>query len=288
MHIIDTPAAMRAWARIERLGGRRIGLVPTMGALHSGHINLVSATHRIADVVVVSIFVNPLQFNRRDDFDRYPRPIDDDLTMCRDAGVSAVYAPIAASMYPVGFQTHVEPGPLADPMEGAGRPGHFRGVTTVVSKLFNAVTPDVALFGQKDYQQLAIIRRMNIDLDMGVEIVEVPTVREADGLALSSRNRRLNADDRAAAVCVPRALEAARAALAGGELDSAKLVQVAERVVAAERRARLEYIQVGDAATLEQLAQVNRRAVIAAAVWFGEVRLIDNLPLIPTGVATAD
>ncbi len=254
-----------------------------MGALHPGHVHLMDQARMHGDVVVASIFVNPLQFNRTDDFERYPRPIDDDLDRCREIGVDAVYAPTAAAMYPTGFQTHVEPGSLADPMEGAGRPGHFRGVTTVVTKLFNAVTPDAAIFGQKDYQQLAIIRRMTIDLDMGIEIVGIPTVREADGLAMSSRNRRLSPDDRAAAVVVPQALQAVAMAVAGGERSVDQLLELARAKIETEPRASLEYIAISDEHTLVALDVVDRPAVVAIAVWFGEVRLIDNLTVPPRG-----
>ena len=276
-----TPAAMQQWSRQQRRSGLRVGFVPTMGALHEGHLHLMRETRKYADVVVASIFVNPLQFNNRADFDTYPRPMDDDLRMCAEIGVDAAYVPTAGAMYPEGFQTHVEPGPLADPMEGAMRPGHFRGVTTVVAKLFGAVQPDVALFGQKDYQQLAIIRRMTVDLDMGIEIIGVPTVREHDGLALSSRNRRLTPEDRAAAVAVPRALQAAVDALARGDRRTATLEGAALSIIEAEPLARLEYVNVSDAYTLEPLEVVDREAVIAAAVWFGDVRLIDNMLLHP-------
>ncbi len=270
---------MRTWSSGHRLAGRRIALVPTMGALHAGHRQLVSVARGHGDVVVVSIFVNPLQFNRTDDFERYPRPIDDDLDECRTIGVDAVYAPTAAVMYPTGFQTHVEPGDLAAPMEGTGRPGHFRGVTTVVTKLFNAVTPHAAVFGQKDFQQLAVIRRMSGDLDFGIEIVGVPTVREPDGLALSSRNRRLDPLDRAHAVVVPRALEAIRVEHDAGEHRVDRLVGVARRLIEREPRAKLEYLVIADAATLKPLERIDRPAIAALAVWFGAVRLIDNLSL---------
>jgi pantoate--beta-alanine ligase len=272
---------MTAWSRAHHLSGSRVVLVPTMGALHEGHLRLVELARRHGDVVVVSIFVNPLQFDRRDDFDRYPRPLDGDLALCQAAGATSVYAPTAGAMYPEGFQTHVEPGPLAEPMEGAGRPGHFRGVTTVVTKLFNAVRPDAAVFGQKDFQQLAIVRRMVTDLDMGIEVITAPTVREADGLAMSSRNRRLTAQDRAAAVCVPRALDAAAQVMITGERRCELLLDAARVVIGSEPLARLEYISVADADTLEPLDVVDRPAVIAAAVWFGEVRLIDNRLLRP-------
>ena len=272
---------MQQWSRAQRLGGKRIAFVPTMGALHSGHLHLMTEARRYAEVVVASIFVNPLQFNNRADFDTYPRPMDEDLELCASVGVDAVYTPTAAAMYPEGFETHVEPGSLADPMEGAMRPGHFRGVTTVVAKLFGGVQPDVALFGQKDYQQLAVIRRMAIDLDMGIEIIGVPTVREPDGLALSSRNRRLSPTDRAAAVVVPRALQAAVVALASGERDRRRLEQIALDTLANEPLGRIEYVEVVDARTLQPLESVDRDAVIAAAVWFSDVRLIDNLLLTP-------
>jgi pantoate--beta-alanine ligase len=203
MEVLDTPAAMREWSRARHRDGRRVGFVPTMGALHAGHLSLVDIAARHADDVVVSIFVNPLQFDRPSDFDAYPRPIDEDVERCREAGVAAVYAPTARTMYPEGFETHVEPGGLAAVMEGAARPGHFRGVTTVVTKLFGAVRPDVAVFGEKDFQQLAIIRRMTTDLDLGVEIIGAPIVREPDGLAMSSRNVRLDPAQRAAAAASP-------------------------------------------------------------------------------------
>ena len=276
MHVFDTPGALRAWSDEQRVAGRRVGLVPTMGALHHGHMALVDEARRHADVVIVTIFVNPLQFNRSDDFNAYPRPIDDDLAICRDHGVDAVYAPVASTMYPAGFQTHVEPGSLADVLEGAHRPGHFRGVTTVVAKLFGAAAAHVAVFGQKDFQQLAVIRRMADDLDIGVEIVGMPTVREADGLAMSSRNRRLSPAQRACAVCVPRALQAVADVLADGQRDAALLAAVGRAVIDAEPLARFEHLEIVDADTLEPVSLVDRPAVAVIAVWFGDVRLIDN------------
>ncbi len=277
--LIDTPDAMRAWSEGHRLAGRRVGLVPTMGALHDGHVALVHAARAHSDVVVVSVFVNPLQFNVRADFDRYPRPIDDDLDACAAAGVDAVYAPTAAAMYPNGFQTHVEPGPLADRLEGEHRPGHFRGVTTVVTKLFAAVRPHVAVFGQKDAQQLAIIRRMTLDLDLGIDIVGLATVREPDGLAMSSRNRRLDPASRAAAVCVSRALGASEALAHVGVSDVEELLAAATSVVEAEPLARLEHVALVHPDTLEPLDVVVGEALLLIAVWFGDVRLIDNLLL---------
>ena len=280
MLICRDSLSMHAWSRAQHDDGQRISCVPTMGALHIGHMALIDEAQRRGDVVVVSIFVNPLQFNRGDDFDHYPRPIDEDVEACRAAGVDAVYAPTAAVMYPAGFQTHVEPGQLAESLEGAGRPGHFRGVTTVVTKLFGAIQPEVAVFGRKDFQQLAIIRRMVADLDMEIEIVEVQTVREPDGLAISSRNQRLGADDRQASVCVVQALRLVADAVAEGEHDVERLIAQGTARISAEPRARLEYLQIVDPLTLVPVAVVDHPVTIVAAVWFGDVRLIDNLHLV--------
>lgn len=283
MLTLDRPGTMQAWSDAARAAGHRIALVPTMGALHEGHEALMAEARKHADRVVVSLFVNPIQFDRRDDFEKYPRTTDADLAACRAAGVDAVYAPSPAAMYPEGFQTGVEPGRIAGPLCGAGRPGHFRGVTTVVTKLFHAVRPHVAVFGEKDWQQLAVVRRMAADLDFGIEIVGVPTVREADGLALSSRNRRLGAEERIAARCVPAALAAAEAAVAAGERRAAAVVARATAVVAAEPKARLEYAELRCPETLEEVAEVSAPALLALAVWVGGVRLIDNRKLVPGG-----
>jgi pantoate--beta-alanine ligase len=283
MQLFTNPGDMAAWSDRCRVDGRRVALVPTMGALHAGHLALVEEARRHADVVVVSIFVNPLQFDRPDDFAGYPRPIDDDLAECSAAGVDAVYAPTAAVMYPAGFQTHVEPGSLADVLEGAQRPGHFRGVVTVVAKLFHATRPHVAVFGRKDFQQLAIISRMVDDLDMGIEIVGLPTVREPDGLALSSRNRRLTGEQRAAAVCVPRSLQAVRDAFAAGERRPHRLVEIGREVVEAEPLARFEHLELVHASTLHPADPVDEHTVAVTAVWFDEVRLIDNCRVVGGG-----
>jgi pantoate--beta-alanine ligase len=283
MHIFSTPAEMQAWSDAHRATGRRIGFVPTMGALHTGHIALIADAAERTDDVVVSIFVNPLQFNEVSDFDGYPRPIDDDLATCEHAGVAAVFAPTAAVMYPAGFQTRVVPGPLGEVMEGPHRPGHFEGVVTVVAKLFGVVRPHVAVFGQKDYQQLRIITQMAADLEFGIDIVGHPIVRDPDGLAQSSRNVRLTHAQRAAAVAVPRSMNAAIEAAGTGEIID--LVSAATSVINAEPAAKLEYITVFDAVTLadiDDLADVPHvagRVHIATAVWFGDVRLIDNRDL---------
>ncbi len=283
MQIFSTPAEMQAWSDARRTAGQRIGLVPTMGALHSGHLALIDDALTRTDQVVVSIFVNPLQFNEAADFDGYPRPIDDDVAACERAGVTAVFAPTAAAMYPAGFQTRVVPGPLGDVMEGPHRPGHFEGVVTVVAKLFGAVRPHVAVFGQKDYQQLRIITQLAADLEFGIEVVGHPIVRDLDGLARSSRNVRLTEAERSAAVAIPNALDAAIDAAVAGNVDD--VVAAATSVLAAEPAATLEYVTVFDAVTLVELddlteiPHVRGVARIATAVWFGDVRLIDNRDL---------
>lgn len=280
---LTTPGEMRGWSQTRHRDGRTIGFVPTMGALHDGHLQLIADAAARCDDVVVSIFVNPLQFNVDADFDAYPRPIDDDVAACERAGVAAVYAPTAAAMYPPGFQTRVVPGALADLMEGPGRPGHFEGVVTVVNKLFGAVGPDVAIFGQKDYQQLRIIDRMVTDLDMGVEIIGHPIVRDPDGLAQSSRNVRLTPEQRAAATVVPRSLDAAIEAARRDDAQPSNALEAAMTVVDAEPMARHEYTTIFDADDLTEVHHFDDRSVgklrIATAVWFGDVRLIDNRDL---------
>jgi pantoate--beta-alanine ligase len=281
IEVLTDPASMRDWSDARRSARRRVAVVPTMGALHAGHLALIAQAAHHADDVVVTIFVNPLQFNSSTDFDVYPRPIDDDLAACADAGVAAVYAPTAATMYPAGFQTHVVPGALADRLEGEHRPGHFRGVTTVVAKLLATTRPHVAVFGQKDAQQLAVVRRMVADLDLGVEIVAMPTIREADGLALSSRNVRLTPPERRAATCISRGLRGAGAAAAAGERDVDTLVALAVGPIDDEPLARLEYLELVDADTFEPVgpALPDRGALAVAAAWLGDVRLIDNAHL---------
>jgi pantoate--beta-alanine ligase len=283
MEIIAEPRAMQAWADAERRADRRIALVPTMGALHEGHLELIRVARTHADRVVVSIFVNPIQFNRRDDFERYPRSLDEDAALCATAGVDVIYAPSPGAIYPEGFTSGVEVTGLSEPLCGRTRPGHFRGVTTVVTKLFNAVRPHCAAFGEKDWQQLAVVRRMAADLDTGIEIVGVPTVREADGLALSSRNRLLGAEARQAARCVPRALDAAAEVVAAGVTAARSIADRAAAVIAAEPQARLEYAEVRDPESLIELEEVTGPALLALAVWVGGVRLIDNRILNPGG-----
>lgn len=283
--MIDTPDAARAWADATRAAGRTIALAPTMGALHRGHLELIDAARRHADRVVVSIFVNPLQFGEHGDFDQYPRPLDDDLLACEAAGVDAVYVPTAAAMYPAGFATTVHVVGLSDTMEGGSRPGHFDGVATVVTKLLASTRPHVAVFGEKDYQQLAIVRRMATDLDLGVEIIAHPTVREPDGLALSSRNRRLDDPQRSAATCVSRAISAGVRLATADDSSVAGVVAAATKIIDDEPLAVLDYVAVFDGHTLGSIDRFEThhrqpgRVRIAVAARFGDVRLIDNADL---------
>lgn len=283
--VIADPVSMRRWSNDAVRSGRHVALVPTMGALHDGHLALVRAARERAELVVVSIFVNPLQFGEPADFDRYPRPIDDDLAACAEAGVDAIYAPTAAVMYPDGFQTRVVPGPLAHAMEGRSRPGHFDGVATVVTKLFAAIRPDVAVFGEKDFQQLAVIRQLAVDLDLGVDVVGHRTVREPDGLAMSSRNRRLTSPERRAARCVPRAVHAARERASEPSASVEDVLAAARQPISAEPLAALDYVAVFDARVLSEVEVFDpehRRPGnyrVALAVRLGNVRLIDNADL---------
>ncbi|RIL06989.1 pantoate--beta-alanine ligase [bacterium] len=280
MRIATTIAEIRAWrAEADRAAGGRaaVGLVPTMGYLHAGHVSLVARARAENARVAASVFVNPAQFNSAEDLARYPRDPERDAALLRDAGCDIVLMPDPAEVYPPGFQTWVDVGPIAAPLEGAHRPGHFRGVATVVLKLFGIFEPARAYFGQKDYQQLAVIRTLVRDLDVPVDVVGCPTVREADGLAMSSRNARLGPDDRRAATVLHRALRAAEAAWAGGERDAGALRARMAAVFAQEPRAAVEYVSVADAATLEELEAVRGPALLSVAAVVGPVRLIDNI-----------
>lgn len=280
MIVAKTPSEIREWVKTQRVSPNiTVGFIPTMGALHEGHLSLMRQARSECDVVVASIFVNPLQFNVQSDFDKYPRTDEKDLALCEAIGVDAVYLPTTEAMYPPGHETTVQPGLTAEPMEGAGRPGHFAGVTTVVTKLFLSVQPDRAYFGQKDYQQLAVIHKMVVDLDMGITIIGVPTVRESDGLAMSSRNVRLTDEHRHAASIIYKGLQVARVAFEAGERDPNTLTSIVSSLYDAEPLARTEYVALVDASTLQTVPTVTEPVVIAVAVWFGEVRLIDNIEL---------
>jgi pantoate--beta-alanine ligase len=277
MDVLTTPAAMRAWRR-GRDGS--VGFVPTMGYLHDGHMALVRRSRGECDTTVVSIFVNPTQFGANEDFSRYPRDEVRDLSLLEEAGVGAVYLPSATDMYPPGFQTYVTVEEVTQPLEGAARPGHFRGVATVVLKLFNAVEPDRAYFGRKDAQQLRVIRRMARDLDLALEVVPCDIVREPDGLAMSSRNVYLSPAQRAAAPVIRRALNAARDAYASGQRDAEALRRLVRDVIAREQLAAPEYVSVADDETLEEVTgRISRPALISTVVRFGATRLLDNVEL---------
>jgi pantoate--beta-alanine ligase len=253
-----------------------VGFVPTMGYLHAGHISLVQAARAECASVVASIFVNPTQFGPNEDLAKYPRDLPRDLALFEAAGVDLVWTPTLEAMYPSGFQTWVEVEELTRPLEGEIRPGHFRGVTTIVAKLFNAVSPGRAYFGQKDAQQAAVIRRMAKDLDFPIEIVVCPTLREADGLAMSSRNTYLNPGQRQAATVLFRALSAARSAYDSGERAAEKLRALVRATVTSEPLAKLQYVSCADYDTLEEVETVRAKALLSMAVYVGETRLIDN------------
>lgn len=272
-----TPAGIRAWVTAQRAGGSRIGFVPTMGFLHEGHMRLVDAARAVSDVVVMSIFVNPLQFGPTEDLSRYPRDLPRDRALAAGRGVDALFLPDVSVMYPPGSDTRVVPGPAADRWEGAARPGHFAGVLTVVAKLFHLVSPDVAVFGQKDAQQVALIRRMARDLDWPVALVVAPTVREPDGLALSSRNTYLSAADRRDAVGLSAALRAAHDAWRGGETDGRRLEAVARRALEVYPGVRPEYISAVEPDALAPVNTVGAGCLMLVAARVGSTRLIDNV-----------
>jgi pantoate--beta-alanine ligase len=279
MEIINRRQRMSSVARkIRREQDRTIGLVPTMGALHEGHLSLVREARRMCDVVVVSVFVNPTQFGPTEDYEHYPRDLTKDTALLTDYNVDYIFAPTAEEMYPRGFCTYVNVGGLSKLLEGDSRPGHFRGVATVVSILLNAVRPDFAFFGQKDAQQSIIIKRMVRDLAFDTEIVVLPTVREDSGLAISSRNLYLSADERESAAVIHRALARAKESFKKGERHAAKLAETVRSTIETEPHARLDYVSIADAETLEPLEKIDDRPVlIAIAAYIGKTRLIDNM-----------
>ena len=256
-----------------------VGLVPTMGYLHEGHLSLIRRARQECDKVVVSIFVNPTQFGVNEDLSKYPRDLERDLNLIKPLGVDLVWNPTPEIMYPTGYQTWVEVEAMTRPLEGAMRPTHFKGVTTVVAKLFNAVQPHRAYFGQKDAQQAAVIRQMVRDLNFPLEVIVCPTMREADGLAMSSRNKYLEGDDRQAATILFRALSAAKDAYGGGERDAEKLRRKMKEVLESEPRAQTQYVSCADYDTLEELDVVKGKTLLSMAVMLGKTRLIDNFVL---------
>ena len=280
METFRRPEEMRAWSESQRRAGRTIGLVPTMGYLHEGHLSLARvATSRGCDAVAATIFVNPTQFGPGEDFERYPRDEARDLAMLSGEGVAAVFLPGVKEIYPDGYQTYVEVTGVSQGLCGASRPIHFRGVATVVAKLLLIARPHVAVFGEKDFQQLAVIRRMVRDLDIDVEIVGAPIVREADGLAMSSRNKYLEGEDRRAALCLSKGLSAVRELYEAGARDPQKLVDAARAKILAEPRAKLEYAEARDPETLSPARSPSERMTILVAARVGPARLIDNITL---------
>jgi pantoate--beta-alanine ligase len=281
MDIIRRSALMTAASRRERRAGRTIGFVPTMGFLHDGHLSLVRRMKQRCDLAVVSVFVNPTQFGPNEDFARYPRDLARDADLCIREGVDVLFAPEADEIYPPGSSTFVEVAGLSSRLEGASRPGHFRGVATVVLKLFHIVTPDVAAFGQKDAQQAIVLQRMVRDLMLDVEIDVLPTLRDEDGLALSSRNVYLSAEERRAAGAIPKCLAAAEAAIASGERNPARVVAAARAILEAEPALRVDYVELVDTLQLQPAPRIEGEMLLAVAVWAGRTRLIDNTVVRP-------
>ena len=276
MEILRTVSELRQWSRRERSGGKSIGLVPTMGALHPGHASLIRAAANSCGRVAVSIFVNPTQFGPNEDFARYPRTFDADCALAEATGADAVFAPAVDELYPNGAATFVEVAGLSDRLDGQSRPGHFRGVATVVAKLLIAAEPDRAFFGQKDAAQVAVIRRMVADLRLGTEIVVCPIVREDDGLAMSSRNIYLSPAERKQALVLSRVLSRTEALIASGERRANALIEAARLTFAAEPAIRVDYIEVVNWATLEPVEIAVSGSLFAVAAWVGATRLIDN------------
>lgn len=279
MRIISTVEEMRAASRVERQAGKRLGFVPTMGALHEGHLSLVGAARASCDAVAASIFVNPTQFGPNEDLAKYPRTFERDRSLLESEGVEFVFFPSVEEMYPAGAVTWVTVEGLSDKLDGRSRPGHFRGVTTVVSKLFHIVEPDAAFFGQKDSAQLAIVRRMVRDLNFSVEIVGCPIVREADGLAMSSRNAYLDSEQRKQALVLYRSLMRVKMSWERGERVSSILAAMGREEIATEKSVRLDYFEIVDPGTLDPVETVASDALVAVAAFVGPTRLIDNIVL---------
>ncbi len=279
MQIIQTVREMQRWSEDQRLERKTVAFVPTMGFLHEGHLSLVREAKNRGDVVVVSIFVNPMQFNQASDFDKYPRDEDQDESALKALGTDVLFMPPPAEIYPDGYQSAVEVEKVSQPLCGAFRPGHFRGVTTVVAKLFNMVKPHCALFGEKDFQQCVVIKRMVQDLNFDIDIVTLPTVREDDGLAMSSRNARLSAAERETSLCVSRALRTAQELVSGGQSSAAEILRTVQQILTQNAEVRVEYASLCHPETLEEVEQISVPTLLAIAAWVGDVRLIDNCVL---------
>ncbi len=279
MQIIQTVREMQRWSEDQRLERKTVAFVPTMGFLHEGHLSLVREAKNRGDVVVVSIFVNPMQFNQASDFDKYPRDEEQDESALKALGTDVLFMPPPAEIYPDGYQSAVEVEKVSQPLCGAFRPGHFRGVTTVVAKLFNMVKPHCALFGEKDFQQCVVIKRMVRDLNFDIDIVTLPTVREDDGLAMSSRNARLSAAERETSLCVSRALKTAQELVSGGQSSAAVILRTVQQVLTQNAEVRVEYASLCHPERLEEVERITGPTLLAIAVWVGDVRLIDNCVL---------
>jgi pantoate--beta-alanine ligase len=281
MRIIEQIREMQNWSDAERCAGKRLVLVPTMGFLHEGHLSLVRDGRQRGTRLIVSIFVNPKQFSPNEDYAAYPRDFHRDQKLLEREGVDVLFHPASAEIYPDNYQTSIEVENLSVPLCGASRPGHFRGVATVVAKLFNIARPHIAVFGQKDFQQLQIVRRLVQDLNLDVEIVAHPTVREKDGLALSSRNSYLDAEERQAALCIYRSLKLAESLVQSGERRGDFVLAAIRSEIEKEPRARIDYVQLCHPQTLHAVEQIQQPTLLALAVWFGKARLIDNTTLDP-------
>ena len=279
MEELTTIPDLRAWTRAQRAAGLRVGLVPTMGYLHEGHLTLIDEARRRTDAVILTIFVNPLQFGPKEDLARYPRDLPRDRALAESRRTAALFVPTVETMYPPGSEVRVIPGATADRWEGAARPGHFTGVLTIVAKLFHLVEPDIACFGQKDIQQLTLVKKMVRDLDWPLEIVTVPTVREADGLALSSRNAYLNTEDRKRAVILSRALHAAHQAFCEGERQADRLQARMQQRLQSEPGVNVEYIAIVEPEGMTPVTAVQGSTIVAIAARVGGTRLIDNISL---------
>ncbi|MHC4582977.1 MAG: pantoate--beta-alanine ligase [Planctomycetota bacterium] len=279
MEAAETIQSIRRLIKTARDGGKNIGLVPTMGALHVGHISLIEAAQKKCDYVVVSIFVNPTQFVPGEDFDKYPRPFENDLDICKKAGVDAVFAPAPKEMYPEENITWVKVEKITELLCGQFRPGHFQGVTTVCSKLFNIVAPDIAFFGQKDAQQAIVIRRMVVDLNMPLKIVVCPTVRESNGLAISSRNKYLSEQQKKDAGNIYNSLQKCRQMIDTGVKDASEIIDEMRKILQQVTSIEIEYISIVDADTLQNIDHITGKVLIAVAVRIGPARLIDNILL---------
>jgi pantoate--beta-alanine ligase len=279
MQIIERTAQMQAISRRVRFSGKAIAFVPTMGFLHDGHLELLKQGRRRADVLILSIFVNPTQFGPSEDYGQYPRDMEGDLSKAESVGTDYVFTPPVGEMYPYGFQTKVIVERVPEHLCGLSRLGHFEGVATVVAKLFNITEPNIALFGEKDFQQLSVIRRMVTDLNMDIEIVGVPTIREADGLAMSSRNKYLSAEERKSALCLKKSIDLTLEMVAGGERDAEKIKAAVRKLIVSYPFTDVDYIAICDPLTLDDIGVISEKALLALAVRVGRTRLIDNVQI---------